>query len=155
MMRSGGRIRLCIPMMSGKSSSIPSLSRYQKSEENKKKYKQPNTTGGKLARFLNSLLNKISSKKKSSYTESMKGDQDNKMGRRRRRSSISHFRKLTTSSSKTSNSSDSKSSSFNSSLSTSEFKTLPDAHTATKNSSKNIQRHSSHNPNVMVINTNY
>lgn len=154
MMRSGARMSLDIPMMSVKSSSVLSPSRYQKSKEDKKKYNLPNTRGGKLASFLNSLFNQISSKKKSSYTQSMKGDQDHNIGRRKRRSSISHFRNLNTTSSSTSNSSDSKSSSFYSSLSNSEFKAPPDAHTATKNSYKNIQSHSSNNPNVMVISTN-
>ncbi|KAL8112062.1 hypothetical protein AgCh_019677 [Apium graveolens] len=154
LMRSGGRISLDVPMMSGKSSSIPSPSRCQKSKEEKKKYKQPSTPSGKLASLLNSLFNHISSKKKSSYTQSMKGDQDHKIGRRPRRSSISHFRNLNTISSSISNSSDSNSSSFYSSLSTSEFKTPPDAHTAPKNSSKNIQSHSNPNLNMMVISTN-
>lgn len=149
-MRSGGRISLDIPMMSDKSSSVPSPSRYQKFKEDKNKYKQPSTPGGKLVSFLNSLFNQISSKKKSSYTKSMKGDQDHEIGRKKRRSSInSHFRNLTKISSSTSNSSKSKSS-----LSTSEFKTLPNAHTSTENSSKNIQSNSNHNPNVMMISTN-
>ncbi|KAH7833706.1 hypothetical protein Vadar_008889 [Vaccinium darrowii] len=66
--------------------------------ENKKSNNQPNSPGGKIAHFLNSLFNQTGSKKKkkskSTTPQSMKDhefDESSQGGRRKRRSSISHF----------------------------------------------------------------
>ncbi|WOG88891.1 hypothetical protein DCAR_0208126 [Daucus carota subsp. sativus] len=150
MMRSGKRMSLDIPMMNDKLSSIPSPTRYQKSKKCEKKYKQPNSPGGKLASFLNSLLNQVSSKKKLYHTQSMKVNHDHEIERRKRRSSISYFRNLNTVSSSTSDSSDSKSSTFFSSSSTTKFKTPPHAHSPIENSSKDIKSHSDHCSNIDI-----
>ncbi|KAI5678859.1 hypothetical protein M9H77_09809 [Catharanthus roseus] len=62
-------------------------------KENSKKHKQPSSPGGRLASFLNSLFNQTSSKKKKSKSVSIKDqDQEIPSWRRKRRSSISHFR---------------------------------------------------------------
>ncbi|KAD2804182.1 hypothetical protein E3N88_37559 [Mikania micrantha] len=62
-------------------------------ENNKdKKCKQPNSPGGKLVQFLNSLFNQTSSKKSKSKTKSTKDEDESPGGwRRKKRSSISHF----------------------------------------------------------------
>lgn len=102
MMRASGRMSLDIPVMSNKRSSIPAPSHHQKVIKDEKKFKQPNSPGGKLASFLNSLFNQTSSKTKKSKissSQSMKDDQDHEIGRRKRRSSMSQFRSVNTSSS--------------------------------------------------------
>ncbi|CAO2830183.1 unnamed protein product [Amaranthus hypochondriacus] len=71
---------------------------HQQKTKEKKKYKQPSSPGGKIAQFLNSLFSQTSSKKKKaikslSSTQSMKDEDElSPIGRRKRRSSISHFR---------------------------------------------------------------
>ncbi|KAI3816622.1 hypothetical protein L1987_16325 [Smallanthus sonchifolius] len=58
-----------------------------------KKFKQPSSPGGKLAHFLNSLFNPTSLKKSKSKKKSTKDEDESPSGwRRKRRSSISHFR---------------------------------------------------------------
>lgn len=151
MMRASGEMSLDIPVMSNKRSSIPAPSHHQKVIKDEKKFKQPNSPGGKLASFLNSLFNQTSSKTKKSKissSQSMKDDQDHEIGRRKRRSSMSQFRSVNTSSSNY-NSSDSKSSSFYSSSSSSE-KRPPYAKAPTIISSKDFQSHSDKNHDVMI-----
>lgn len=151
MMRASGRMSLDIPVMSSKRASIPAPTHHQKVIKDEKKFKQPNSPGGKLASFLNSLFNQTSSKTKKSKissSQSMKDNQDHEIGRRKRRSSISHFGSVNTTSSNF-NSSDSKSSSFYSSSSSSE-KRPPCAKVPTKNSSKEIHSHSDQNHDVMM-----
>lgn len=92
----GGRMSLDLPSMRN---SVPSkvLSHATTMTEKpikEKKYKQPSSPGGKLASFLNSLFNQTSSKKKKkskSTTQSIKDEDESPCGRRKRRSSISHF----------------------------------------------------------------
>ncbi|WOH15375.1 hypothetical protein DCAR_0934913 [Daucus carota subsp. sativus] len=143
MMRPSGRMSLDIPVMSSKRSSIPAPTYQHKVSKDEKKMRQPNSPGGKLASFLNSLFNQTSSKTKKSKvssSKSMKDDQDHEMGRRKRRSSISHFRGGKTTSSNC-NSSDSKASSFYSSSSNSEKRPPACA---------KISSRSEHKPEVMV-----
>ncbi|KAL3644598.1 hypothetical protein CASFOL_009778 [Castilleja foliolosa] len=65
-----------------------------------KKLKQPSSPGGRLASFLNSLFNQTSLKKKKSKPGKDFDDENTPgAGRRKRRSSISHFRIITSSSS--------------------------------------------------------
>ncbi|XP_074336489.1 protein BIG GRAIN 1-like E [Apium graveolens] len=149
MMRASGRMSLDIPVMSSKRSSIPAPTHHQKVIKDEKKFKQPNSPGGKLASFLNLLFNQTSSKTKKSKissSQSMKDDQDHEIGRRKRRSSMSHFQSVKTTSSNC-NSSDSKSSSFYSSSSSSE-KRPP----GTKAPSKISQSHPDKNHDVMIKN---
>lgn len=80
-----------------------------------KKSKQPSSPGGKLAQFLNSLFNQTSSKKSKSKTKSTKDEDESPSSwRRKRRSSISHFRSSNNSSNNTTATiiSDSRSSGF-------------------------------------------
>ncbi|KAK6157816.1 hypothetical protein DH2020_012064 [Rehmannia glutinosa] len=69
----------------------------KKLKENKK-YKQPSSPGGRLASFLNSIFNQTNSKKKKSKSgKNIQPDEENEGEspggmRRKRRSSISHFR---------------------------------------------------------------
>lgn len=147
MSRSGGRNSLDITMMSSTRSSIIQAQTYQcndvmieKPTIKEKKYKQPNSPGGRLASFLNSLFSQNSSKKKKSKScsaQSMK-DEDHEIpcGRRKRRSSISHFRSFN--STNNSLSADNSKSSFYSS-SGSEFTTFPSINTPTKNSYKDFK----------------
>lgn len=107
MSRSGRRISLDIPMMmsSTRSSTFQAQTHDQhnhvmveKTTTKEKKHKQPNSPGGRLASFLNSIFSQNSSKKKKSKScsaQSMK-DEDHEIpdGRRKRRSSISHFRSV-------------------------------------------------------------
>lgn len=170
-MRSGGRISLDISMMSSSTSrsSIPAQTPHHRhhlhvlekatkeNNNNKKKYKQPNSPGGRLASFLNSLFSsQISSKKKkssksSSSTQSVKAENESPSGRRKRRSSISHFPSVST---MNSNSSDSKSSIYSSS--SSGFRTPPPYSKSTapkRNSSyKDLRSYSDHKPVVMSTN---
>ncbi|KAK1361986.1 Protein BIG GRAIN 1-like protein E [Heracleum sosnowskyi] len=152
MMRASGRMSLDIPVMSSKRTSIPTPTHHQKVLKDEKKFKQPNSPGGKLASFLNSLFNQTSSKTKKSKissSKSMKDDQDHEIGRRKRRSSMSHFQSVNTTSSNYIISSDSKSSSFYSSSSSSE-KRLPCAKVPTKISPKEIHSHSDQNDDVIM-----
>ncbi|PWA69178.1 hypothetical protein CTI12_AA300490 [Artemisia annua] len=111
-----------------------------------KKSKQPSSPGGKLAHFLNSLFNQTSSKKSKSKTKPAK-DEDESLGwRRKRRSSISHFRSGNTNSTTTNSTAPtvtSDSRSLFSSSSSSGFRTPPPyhiAHTPTKSTSYKDQR---------------
>ncbi|KAL8120981.1 protein BIG GRAIN 1-like E [Apium graveolens] len=147
MSRSGGRNSLDITMMGSARSSTIQPQAYQcddvmieKPTTKEKKYKQPNSPGGRLASFLNSLFSQNSSRKKKSKScsaQSMK-DEDHEIpsGRRKRRSSISHFRSF--SSTNNSSSADNSKSSFYSS-SSSEFTTFPSTNTPTKNSYKDFK----------------
>lgn len=153
MMRASGRMSLDIQVMSSKRSPVPAPTHHQKVIKDEKKFKQPNSPGGKLASFLNSLFNQNSSKTKKSKissSQSMKDDHDHdhEIGRRKRRSSISHFGSINTISSNYT-SSDSKSSSFYSS-STSSEKRPPCAKASTKIISKGTQNHSDQNRDVMM-----
>ncbi|GFP87294.1 hypothetical protein PHJA_000873100 [Phtheirospermum japonicum] len=72
-----------------------------------KKYKQPSSPGGRLASFLNSLFNQTSLKKKKSKPGKDFDDENTPgPGRRKRRSSISHFRIITSSAANSSAASD-------------------------------------------------
>ncbi|KAL8518461.1 hypothetical protein ACS0TY_009729 [Phlomoides rotata] len=78
------RMSLDIPMMRNipiRSENIPTIQKLQLKDS--KKCKQPNSPGGRLASFLNSLFNQTESKKKK-----LKLKEEG----RKRRSSISHFR---------------------------------------------------------------
>ncbi|XP_006348664.1 protein BIG GRAIN 1-like E [Solanum tuberosum] len=97
----GGRMSFDMPIMRNSSSLlVPSQTttynqhHHQKSimikQKDQKKYKQPSSPGGRLASFLNSLFNQTSSKKKKSLKDIQEDDQS-PSGRRKRRSSISHF----------------------------------------------------------------
>lgn len=95
-----GRFSLDLPIRS--SNSIPSRTMVMEKQimvNKEKKHKQPSSPGGKLANFLNSLFSQTSSRKKKSKstttTQSIKDDQDESPGwRRKRRSSVSHFRSV-------------------------------------------------------------
>lgn len=148
MSRSGGRNSLDITMTSSTTSSTIQAQTYQCNDvmiekpitTKEKKYKQPNSPGGRLASFLNSLFSQNSSKKKKSKScsaQSMKDeDHETPSGRRKRRSSISHFRSFN--STNNSSSADNSKSSFYSS-SSSEFTTFPSTNTPTKNSYKDFK----------------
>lgn len=161
MLRSGGRNSLDITMLSSTRSSTNQVQTLlcndvmmEKSTTKEKKCKQPNSPGGRLASFLNSLFSQSSSKKKKSKScsaQSMK-DEDHEIpgGRRKRRSSISHFRSFY--STNNSSSADHSKSSFYSSSSP-EFTTHPSINTPTKNGykdSKNFLDH--HKPAVLLKN---
>ncbi|XP_077216362.1 protein BIG GRAIN 1-like E [Tasmannia lanceolata] len=74
-------------------SSLRSQSHRLEKHIKEKKSKKPSSPGGRLASFLNSLFSQTNSKKKSkSSTQSMKDEEESPSGRRKRRSSISHFR---------------------------------------------------------------
>ncbi|KAJ9187368.1 hypothetical protein P3X46_002831 [Hevea brasiliensis] len=95
----GGRMSLDVPMRNP----LPQQSlTVEKQILKEKKCKQPNSPGGRLASFLNSLFNQTSSKKKKSKsaTQSMKDEDESPSGRRKMRSSISHFRSSSTSDTK-------------------------------------------------------
>ncbi|XP_021756523.1 protein BIG GRAIN 1-like E [Chenopodium quinoa] len=66
----------------------------QQKSKDKKKYKQPSSPGGKIAQFLNSLFSQTNSKNKksSNKSSSLKDEDESPINRRKRRSSISHFR---------------------------------------------------------------
>ncbi|KAK1389845.1 Protein BIG GRAIN 1-like protein E [Heracleum sosnowskyi] len=160
--RAGGRNSLDITMMSSTRSSIVQAQTYQCSDvmmekpiTKEKKYKQPNSPGGRLASFLNSLFSQNSSKKKKSKScsaQSMK-DEDHEIpgGRRKRRSSISHFRSFN--STNNSSSADNLKSSFYSS-SSSEFTTHPSTNTPTKNFYKDSKNYLDHHKPAMLLKNN-
>ncbi|WOH07807.1 hypothetical protein DCAR_0727241 [Daucus carota subsp. sativus] len=144
MLRSGRRTSLDIPMMSSTRTSMIQEQAHQydnvimpEKPTKEKKYKQPNSPGGRLATFLNSLFSQNSSKKKKSKScsaQSMKDEDHESPGaRRKRRSSISHFRSFT-STNNSSSVNNSKSSFYSSS--SSEFTTHPSTNTPTKNTYK-------------------
>ncbi|KAL1807860.1 hypothetical protein ACET3Z_024850 [Daucus carota] len=145
MLRSGRRTSLDIPMRSSTRTSMIQEQAHQydnvvmpeKPTTKEKKYKQPNSPGGRLATFLNSLFSQNSSKKKKSKScsaQSMKDEDHESPGaRRKRRSSISHFRSFT-STNNSSSVNNSKSSFYSSS--SSEFTTHPSTNTPTKNTYK-------------------
>ncbi|XP_057531128.1 protein BIG GRAIN 1-like E [Amaranthus tricolor] len=96
-----GRVSLDVPSLKHfyLQNNHPILENHQQQQKTKekKKYKQPSSPGGKIAQFLNSLFSQTSSKKKKaikslSFTQSMKDEDESPIGRRKRRSSISHFR---------------------------------------------------------------
>lgn len=101
--RGGGarRISLDMPLTSSVSSQTHHVVEKQMKE---KKNKQPSSPGGRLASFLNFLVNQTTSKKKkpksSSTTQSLKDEDESSGGRRKRRSSISHFRSASAADSK-------------------------------------------------------
>lgn len=69
-------------------------------KDQNKKSKQPSSPGGRLASFLNSLFNQTSLKKKKkskSGSGAKEFEEESPNGRRKRRSSISHFRITTAS----------------------------------------------------------
>ncbi|XP_058070529.1 protein BIG GRAIN 1-like E [Magnolia sinica] len=89
---SGGRKSLDIPMQHNQHHSF---SHRLEKHPKEKKSKQPRSPGAKLASFLNSLFSQTSSKKKSkSSSHSMRDEGESPNGRRKRRSSISHFRSI-------------------------------------------------------------
>ncbi|KAJ8774638.1 hypothetical protein K2173_017084 [Erythroxylum novogranatense] len=93
--RHRGRMSLDVPMIT----SLPhQLSQHSVDKQifKEKKHKQPSSPGGRLASFLNSLFSQTSLKKKKSKSssKSMKDEDENQSGRRKRRSSISHFPSL-------------------------------------------------------------
>ncbi|KAJ4831425.1 hypothetical protein Tsubulata_023220 [Turnera subulata] len=109
--RSGGRMSLDVVSSSSSSiSNIHPLAQVQQTHHHivvdkqqilkeKKHYKQPSSPGARLASFLNSLFSQSGSRKKKSKpttrTQSMKDHEEGEEspdGRRKRRSSISHFR---------------------------------------------------------------
>lgn len=151
MSRSGGRISLDIPMMSSTRSSTFQAQTHQhshvmmeKATTKEKKHKQPNSPGGRLASFLNSLFSQTSSKKKKSKScsaQSIKDeDHESPDGRRKRRSSISHFRSV--------NSTNISSSADNSS---SQFTTPRYTNTPAKNSFKDFKNFlDQHKPAVLL-----
>lgn len=61
-------------------------------DQNKIKFKQPSSPGGRIASFLNSLFNQTSLKKKKKSKTAKDFEEESPGGRRKRRSSISHFR---------------------------------------------------------------
>ncbi|KAI8527503.1 hypothetical protein RHMOL_Rhmol12G0080400 [Rhododendron molle] len=99
----GGIISLQVPALRNASLSNSQTQVMEKpvmtKGETKSNYKQPNSPGGRIAHFLNSLFNQTGSKKKkkkskSTTTQSMKDhefDESSPGGRRRSRSSMSHF----------------------------------------------------------------
>lgn len=105
---------------------------------NEKKSKHPSSPGGKLAHFLTSLFNQTSSKKSKSKskTKSTKDEDESPGGwRRKRRSSISHFKSGNSNSSITTHTITSDSKSLYSTSRSSGFITPPTyhiAHTPTK-----------------------
>ncbi|KAE8730020.1 REVERSIBLY GLYCOSYLATED POLYPEPTIDE 3 family protein [Hibiscus syriacus] len=125
-----GRVSLDVPMTMR--NILPQQSHVVDKKIKDKKYKQPNSPGGRLASFLNSLFNQTGSKKKKSKstTQSIKDEEDCPSGRRR--SSISHFRSSSTTDTK----------SFYSSSSSS-FRTPSYGHTPTK-SYKEFRNHLDH-----------
>lgn len=91
-----GRFSLDMPTRNSIPSSQTFVMEKQMTKENKK-HKQPSSPGGKLANFLNSLFSQTSSRKKKSKSKnatvkSMKDEDESPGWRRKRRSSISHFR---------------------------------------------------------------
>lgn len=60
-------------------------------KEKTKSNKQPNSPGGRIAHFLNSLFNQTGSKKKKTPNSKHEFDESSLGGRRKRRGSISHF----------------------------------------------------------------
>ncbi|XWS34217.1 hypothetical protein CRYUN_Cryun21dG0021500 [Craigia yunnanensis] len=137
----GGRISLDVPMRNP----LPQQTHVVEKQIKEKKYKQPNSPGGRLASFLNSLFNQTGSKKKKSKstTQSKKDEEESPGGRRKRRSSISHFRSSSTADIK----------SFYSS-SSSGFRTPPPyAHTPTK-SYKEFRSYSDHKQVVSLSKNN-
>lgn len=150
MSRSGGRISLDIPMMSSRRSSTFQAQTHQhnhvmmeKATTKEKKHKQPYSPGGRLASFLNSIFSQNSSKKKKSKScsaQSMKDeDHDSPDGRRKRRSSISHFRSTNHISSSAENSS-------------SEFATPRCTNTPAKNSFKEFKNFLDHHKPAVLLN---
>ncbi|KAL1807086.1 hypothetical protein DCAR_0832943 [Daucus carota subsp. sativus] len=146
MARSGGRISLDIPMMSRTKDSTYQAQTHQhnhavmeKAPTKEKKHKQPNSPGGRLASFLNSIFSQNSSKKKKSKScsgQSIKDeDHDSHDTRRRRRSSISHFRSTNISSSAENSSSE-----FNS------------INTPAKNSFKDFKNFLDHHKPTLLLN---
>lgn len=105
------------------------------------RHKQPNSPGGKIASFLNSLFHQAGSKKNKSKSKSKPTDPDVEdeipgggWMRRRRRSSISHFLSSSRSNSTTTTTTTSSSSKSLLSSSSSGFRTLPPyLNTPTKN----------------------
>ncbi|KAI3733775.1 hypothetical protein L6452_13231 [Arctium lappa] len=94
-MRPIGRMSLDMPTHRGNSIPLQAMlmdPMMQSSKE--KKSKQPSSPGGKLAHFLNSLFNQTSSKKSKPKSTTKDEDVNSTHGvwRRKRRSSISHFR---------------------------------------------------------------
>ncbi|KAJ7943313.1 protein BIG GRAIN 1-like E [Quillaja saponaria] len=85
-----GRISLDMPIRN----LLPQHCHVVEKQKKEKKHKPPSSPGGKLASFLNSLFNQSASRKKKSKTstQSMKDEDESPGGRRKRRSSISHFR---------------------------------------------------------------
>ncbi|KAA8532875.1 hypothetical protein F0562_033008 [Nyssa sinensis] len=127
----GGRISLDVPMRN----LIPSQTHVMEKQMKEKKYKQPSSPGGRLASFLNSLFNQTSSRKNKSKStkQSMKDEDESPGGRRKRRSSVSHFRSASTANSKSLYSS-----------SSSGFRTPPPySHTPTK-SYRDLRSYSDH-----------
>lgn len=105
-----GRISLDMPMRSLLPHQFHHGEKQHVNVKEKKKHKQPNSPGGRLASFLNSLFSSqsASKKKKSKSTtthNSMKDNEDHESpgGRKWRRSSISHFRRSSTSDNSKSN----------------------------------------------------
>ncbi|KAL8106079.1 protein BIG GRAIN 1-like E [Apium graveolens] len=153
MSRSGGRISLDIPMMSSTRSSAFQSQTHQHNHAmtekattttKEKKHKQPHSPGGRLASFLNSIFSQTSSKKKKSKScsaQSIKDeDHDSPDVRRKRRSSISHFRSTTNISSSAENSS-------------SEFATPRcTANTPAKNSFKEFKNFLDHHKPAVLLN---
>ncbi|MCD7445929.1 hypothetical protein HAX54_024630 [Datura stramonium] len=170
----GGRMSFDMPIMRNSSSQTTTYQQQQQHHHHhhvmdqkpnfmnkkidSKKYKQPSSPGGRLASFLNSLFNQTSSKKNkkssSSSLQSLKDQEDQSpSGRRKRRSSISHFSfrssNIITTSNSNSTSSDSKSSS------NSGFRTPPPyAPTPTK-SYKDFKSYGYHEKKSNMINTSH
>ncbi|KAL5987903.1 hypothetical protein ACLOJK_035660 [Asimina triloba] len=95
----GARKSLDVPMQ-GPLPGPDQSHRIEKSNKEKKS-KQPSSPGGRLASFLNSLFSQTSSKKKSkssSASKSVKDEEDSPLGRRKRRSSVSHFQSVSSNS---------------------------------------------------------
>ncbi|KMT08898.1 hypothetical protein BVRB_6g136180 [Beta vulgaris subsp. vulgaris] len=85
------------PMVDAHNKQQQQQQQQQQKTKEKKKHKQPSSPGGKIAQFLNSLFNQTNSKKKKNSskclsTQLMKDEDESPISRRKRRSSISHFR---------------------------------------------------------------
>ncbi|XP_043703854.1 protein BIG GRAIN 1-like E isoform X2 [Telopea speciosissima] len=89
----GRRMSLDMPIRNP----LPSQAHQVEKQFKEKKYKQPSSPGGRLAKLLNSIFSHAASKKKKSKstTQSVK-DEESPGGRRKRRSSVSHFRSAST-----------------------------------------------------------
>ncbi|XP_042497145.1 protein BIG GRAIN 1-like E [Macadamia integrifolia] len=96
----GRRMSIDMPMRNP----LPSQVHQVEKQFKDKKYKQPSSPGGKLAKLLNSIFSHAASKKKKSKstTQSVIDEESpgGSGGRRKRRSSVSHFRSASTPDSK-------------------------------------------------------